>query len=460
MNTMEVNTSSEWTVSHKTTEPFIFRSGGFFGVGRKAWSIRAAVRHMDRYPNDGIYHLEDGTLAEWLQDQNADDLAELAREVVRERGIDPRAELETFLIGTGLVRRPRLVLKPRQLGILYILVGQASERQLRIRKGRGRGYLFGNLHSNDHWLRIEPAQFGGKATETLVNVNTASLPISDKPHEAEIAVESSASADPIMVPVRFKVVGMPSPLERWITRPAIGLGLAGIFGATLGTLLGLSGMAIPGWLPGLSELSPALAWALVVGVFWGILGGIRGLVQPLAWPVLYANRRCLIRLLIWLASISLIGLVLLWAWGQIPGLGKTPFGASPATLLLLALCFAILPASLGEIWNARSTRGVILIPTQQPLIRPGFLILTVVLFSLFAIGAVRIAAPVVEQIDIEEATGTAQTWLETRWQQLDHQINAWIDDASIRYYDQRAPSRTPTPAAGESGETGTSQDSS
>ena len=127
---------------------------------------------------------------------------------------------------------------------------------------------------------------------------------------------------------------------------------------------------------------------------------------------------------------------------------------------VVALCFAILPASLGEIWNARSTRGVILIPTQQPLIRPGFLILTVVLFSLFAIGAVRIAAPVVEQIDIEEATGTAQTWLETRWQQLDHQINAWIDDASIRYYDQRAPSRTPTPPAGESGETGTSQDSS
>ena len=453
---MEVSTSSEWTVSHKTTEPFIFRSGGFFGVGRKAWSIRAAVKHMDRYPRDGIYHLEDGTLAEWLQEQNADELAELAREVVRERNRPQLFRHRQFVIGTGLVRRSRLVLKPRQLGILYILVGQASERHLRIRKGRGRGYLFGNLHSNDHWLRIEPTQFGGKATETLVNVNTASLPISDKPHEAEIAVESSASEEAIIIPVRFMVVGTPSPLERWVIRPAISLALAGIAGALLGALLGLSGMAMPGWLPGLSELSPTLAWALVVGLFWGILGGIRGLVQPQAWPVFYASRRCLMRLLIWLASLGLITLVLLWAWGQIPGLGETPFGASPATLLLLALSFAILPASLGEIWNARSTRGVILIPTQQPLIRPGFLILAIVLASVLAIGAVRIATPVVEQIDIEETTGTAQTWLETRWQQLDHQINALIDDATIRYYDQRAPSHTPTPAGNDTGEASSS----
>ena len=124
----------------------------------------------------------------------------------------------------------------------------------------------------------------------------------------------------------------------------------------------------------------------------------------------------------------------------------------------MALCFAILPASLGEIWNARSTRGVILIPSQQPLIRPGFLILAVVLASMLAIGAVRIAAPVVEQIDIEETTGTAQTWLETRWQQLDHQINTLIDDAAIRYYDQRAPSRTPTPAGNDTGEASSSQD--
>ena len=40
-----------------SNEPFVFRSGGLFHSGKQVKSIRAAIKHMDRYPEDGIYHL-------------------------------------------------------------------------------------------------------------------------------------------------------------------------------------------------------------------------------------------------------------------------------------------------------------------------------------------------------------------------------------------------------------------
>ncbi len=67
------------SVTQRASEPFIFRSGGRLGSGKKVWTIQAAVQHMDRRPEDGIYHLNNGTLAAWLQGQGATDLAETAR---------------------------------------------------------------------------------------------------------------------------------------------------------------------------------------------------------------------------------------------------------------------------------------------------------------------------------------------------------------------------------------------
>jgi hypothetical protein len=38
------------TARQRAAAPFVFRSGGLFGSGKKVWTVRAAVRHMDRHP--------------------------------------------------------------------------------------------------------------------------------------------------------------------------------------------------------------------------------------------------------------------------------------------------------------------------------------------------------------------------------------------------------------------------
>jgi hypothetical protein len=68
--------------------------------------------------------------------------------------------LEKLLIGTGLVRCPRLFLWRKAMTLRYILARQQAECLLRVRKGRGRGYLFGVLHSSQPWIRRWPGRSG------------------------------------------------------------------------------------------------------------------------------------------------------------------------------------------------------------------------------------------------------------------------------------------------------------
>ena len=239
-----------WSATQRAPKPFVFRSGGLFGSGTKVRTIRAAVKYMDRHPDDGIYHLRNGTLAQWLEDQEADELAGLARRVATERQTDPRVPLETFLIGTGLVRRPRLALHPRKVRMGYILAGQSSSCDLQVKKGRGRGYLFGRLHSTVPWLSLDPIALSGRPLKVRVGVTTETLPISKAPQEAQITVESNATEEPVAVPVRFRVMGMPSQLNRYLLRPLAGLLAGGFIGAVLGWLLGLSGVGLPVRFPG------------------------------------------------------------------------------------------------------------------------------------------------------------------------------------------------------------------
>ncbi len=440
---------TQWTLDHKTTEPFIFRSGGFFGFGKKAWSIRSAVKYMDRHPEDGIYHLENGTLAIWLAEQHGEALADLARGAARNRGIDARAMLETFLIGTGLVRRPRLALKPRRLGPVYILAGQKAELSLRIRKGRGRGHLFGVLQADDYRVRIDPARFGGDKTDVVVTLDTVNLPISAKIQETKISILSSASDDPIAVPIRYKVVGKPAPFERWILRPFLGFLFAGLIGAALGALFGKSGVSLPPQARQVAALSPAGGWAVLMGVFWGILGGLRGAFQPQPWPVGYALRRCLVRLLTWFVTLGASVAILRYAWLQTSGLNAFPWGLSEVGVYLAALGLAIIPAAIGEIWNERTTREATLVQSRQPLIRRGVLILLVALSGLLAIGALRKGDVIIKSFQDIRATAAAQGWGEKRLQEVENAVNDWTDKAMILYFDHRAPSHTPTPTTDE-----------
>ena len=147
--------------TQRTSEPFVFRTGSRLGSGKKVWTIQAAVEYMDRHPQDGIYHLDNGTLAAWLEAQGAVHLAQEARDVLRTRESDPRVPLERFLLSTGLVDRPRLHVRPKPVDLGSVISGSACNASVQIRKGPGRGYLFGAISSSEPWLRVEPHTFTG-----------------------------------------------------------------------------------------------------------------------------------------------------------------------------------------------------------------------------------------------------------------------------------------------------------
>ena len=442
---------SGWSATRPAPEPFVFRSGGLFGGGKKVLTIGAAVEYMDRHPEDGIYHLRNGTLAQWLEDQEAHDLAHLARQVLTEGYTDPRVLLEAFLLGTGLVPRPRLSLRPREMRMGYILAGQSFSHDLQIKKGRGRGALFGKVHRTVPWLTLDPTAFSGRSTRVNVTADTRTLLVSRSPQEAQIAVESSASEQPVMVPVRFRVMGMPSRLNRWVIRPLVSLLVAGLIGAGLGWLLALSGVGLPDRLTGAGWQSPpaSVAWAIFVGLLWALLAGGRGLLQPLAWPIRYTLGRWLLRTVIWAITFVLIAALALWLWRQITvdfGLRSTPIPWFSVLLGVLAL--AIVPGILGELWNTRGANDPDAVYKQMPLLRPGIIIVSTGLICLLLVTGGRFAAPALRNFDAGPTLVTAQERAGGELTRFEALVNEGLDQLTLRIYDRRAPAPgqpTPTP---------------
>ncbi len=343
------------TATMRATKPFVFRSGSAFHVGSKAWTIKAAVAHMDRYPEDGVYHLRNGTLATWLNEEGATHLGKLARDVAAETKTDWRASLESFLIETGLVERPKLRFRPRVVDLGYVLHGESAARVLRLRRGAGRGYLSGELETTEPWLFTEPRGFAGSSSEIVVSANTDLLSIHPEPHQADVVVESSASEQPISIPVRVRVVAMPAPLVRRVLRPATAAAIAGVIGALIGLAFQATGVPLPAlfadWQPfGLS------AWVVLIAALWALFGVIPGLLQPPAWPTRYAVGRWMEQVLAWTGALVLAGVGLVWAWRL--GRGGAPLvysGVYPITALI-GLAIAVVPASLGEAARSRKDR--------------------------------------------------------------------------------------------------------
>ncbi|MFW6115762.1 MAG: hypothetical protein ACOC7Y_01740 [Chloroflexota bacterium] len=431
------------TSSQRASQPFIFRSGDGFGSGTEVRTIREAVRHMAAHPESGIYHLRNGTLAAWLQSEGAEHLARVARDVVRTH-TDRRAALEMFLIETGLVERPRLRVRPRHVDLGYLTAGDAVARRIRIRKGSGRGYLFGKLEASVPWLSLYPRTFDGESDETVVSVRaeTESLPIDHAPRDASVYIHSNASPEPLEVPVRFRLVGVPSALNRRLLRPAAGLLVAGALGAGLGALLSVGGAPAAGFLAGLPwlPLSPAAVWVVAVALGWAVLGALRGASQPEAWPVGYAMGRWLFRILVWAVALVLVGVACLWCWGQLrPGgagpLPRTVFRA----FLAVPMALSILPATVGEIRSGPEMRDTSLRAIRWSFLRPFVLPLIAGLLALgVALGAPRLR-PALERFNVPAAAASVGTWTEDRLLQLGERLDGAVDELYLRYYDRRAP---------------------
>jgi hypothetical protein len=429
----------EWSATRPAAEPFVFRSGGVFGSGKKVRTIGEAVKHMDRHPEDGIYHLQNGTLAQWLEAQEAHDLAHLARQVASAGHTDLRVMLETFLLGSGLLRRPSLVLRPERIRMGYILSGQSCSHDLQVKQGRGRGYLFGHLHRIVPWLSLDPTSFRGRSTIISVSVDTHTLPIGAAPQEAQIAIESSASEQPVAVAVSFVVKGMPSRLDHFVLRPLASVLAGGLIGATTGWLLALSGVGLPSWIPAERQAPPTLVWAVVIGVLWAVLAGIRGLLAPLAWPLLYTLGRWVLRTFIWAATLVAIAAAALWAWRELHIVLGLWAGPDWTSILVGAFALAIIPGILGELWTTRGARDASSVVRRMPVLKPGLLVGgTLVFCTLLMIGA-RLAAPAVRGGATEKALGIAQEWTDQQLAVFESTLNRAIDQIYLEMYDRRAP---------------------
>ena len=431
------------TASQQAAEPFVFRSGGLFGSGKKVRTIRAMVRHMDRHPEDGLFHLRNGTLAKWLSEQGSEHLSRLARDVMQSGDSDARVPLERFLIGTGLVARPRLLTRPRRVNLGYALAGQQRSCRLRIRQGRGRGYLYGTLRKHDAWLTIEPTRFSGGSSVCLVKADTETLPIARMPSRSEILIESSASEEPIAVPVRVRVVAMPSSINQRLLRPLVGLLAAVLLGGALGWAMGRWGVAAPSGLAGLTvpAMSSAGTWMLLIGLFWALLGWLRGRSQPAEWPVAYAAGRWALITAVWALAIGCVTAAGYWAWNRFfPATGPADSGVTGMSVFLLSLAVSILPAVQ---WERRRAQGL---EASSDLLRPRAL-LRPLLWAIVGVALVVLVAtggPLLGPVWQQVGSPQPQKLATELWDRLGTGVNNIIDRLYIRYYDRRAPV-PPTP---------------
>ena len=434
------------TASQRASAPFVFRSGGRFGRGKRVWTVRAAVRHMDRYPQDGVYHLSDGTLARWLAEQGAEHLARLAGEVPAGRAWDPRARLEHFLLNSGLVKRPRLLVRPRTVNLGHAIPGQTRTTAMRVGKRRGRGYLFGTLEAQERWLRVEPDAFGGARSDVVVSAHTERLPIGRQPGRPGIRIDSTASERPITVPVRLRVVDMPGHFNRRLLRPLAGFTMAGVIGALLGGALAVGALRVPGLAGGgaPSFWGVAAVWAGVAGLAWALLGAVRGALQPPAWPLGYGAGRWILRLLAWAAALLLLAGVGYWAWDQVaPALPGGVRTFDLGMVLLLTLTASVWPATLAEIRAARRGDQDPLSSAWTRVARPiPRAMAGGVLMAVF-VAAFPVLSRLWEQYRVEyrveEAWSSARSRAEARWTEWEADLDEYLDRLVVQRYDRRAP---------------------
>jgi len=399
--------------------------------------VADAARHMNRHPADGMHHLRDGTLADWLEDEGAGHLAQLARDVINQPRVDLRVALETFLVEAGLVARPAVEFRPRAIDLGYVVQGNSAARLLRLRKGRGRGYLFGETTGGDPWLDVEPDSFQGPAAEFVVTADTAGLPIDYAPHMSAVWVASNAAVESVAVPVSVRVVALPARANRTLLRPVAGLLVAALLGGLIGSLWHLTGVAGPapaGELATVARSAPFGIWSALLAAVWGFAGLLRGLRQPPAWPVRYALVRWTARAVGWSVFLAVLAAAVAWAWSQGFAGGLTIPNLTLAAIGAIAAGFGFVPATLDELANARHETTPGFVHGRHSRRRAIILGAAAVALLLVALLTPRLAAPTVERLAGGAAADTAKSWVIERVDELDRTLDGLVDRLVVWYY--------------------------
>ena len=347
-----------------------------------------------------------------------------------------------------------------------MLSGETATGRLHLKRGRGRGYLFGDLATSAAWLRAEPQSFAGGPVALTVSAETLALQISPEPYEEALLVASNASEEPIPLPVRVRVVAEPAPVSRWVLRPLAGLLLGALLGGLIGWLLAQVAPVLPVRITAHLPFSEVFAWTLLVTAFWAIIGLVRGLVQPPAWPVRYAAGRWLAQLAVWAPLLALLGAAAAW-WAQRgfgPFVGPSRFVYVQAALVGVAL--STLPAS---IFSLRRFKAPAQETSQQWAAMPGGTVgapsasdpasesrrnVRRALWGAVAATALILALVFTPQLVRTNWTEvraqgnvvTAETWATTQWDRLNVAADDLMNRLYLRFYDRRAPEQ-PKPAS-------------
>ncbi|MCE5258469.1 MAG: hypothetical protein LLG44_05325 [Chloroflexi bacterium] len=443
------------TRNQKALTPFVFRSGSFLGGNRKVWTISDLFRHIDRNPSDGIYHMRNGTLENWLKDQGALYMARLVHEAADTAGKDPRAALEKMLAKTGLVNPRGVTIQPRKLDLGRVLTGADCGDTITIKAGAHHGYVVGTLETSDPWLRVDPKQVSGNETRVAVRVDTSKLPIQTKPYVGLITLHSDLIEKPIRIPVRLRVAVEPSAFMRIFLRPLLGAIVAGIIGALLGFTLGIYGIKPPVFLGSLLPGWPAeQAWALLIGVFWMIWGVVRGLQQPLTQPIDVWLLRWFLGTLLWMLPFGLIALACTWIMSLIPATSKLITPEVGTTLLVGALAVAIVPAVLdrGRVVSNGKVRSVDTINSRRPLI----ITLVAIGLALCVFAGFLYIPTLWQSSEVQTGRVNAQSWISVQYQTFRTKIDSWVEGYYLRRYDRRTKSiSSPTPSTNRASPTPT-----
>ncbi len=422
------------TRTQRASEPFVFRSGD------KAWTITEVAAYMERNPDDGVYHLRNGTLGHWFAAEGAEHLALLAREVMQGPQRHARVPLESFMVRSGLARRRPPVPTPSSLEIDNVLAGDSANRRLVITAGHGSGFLDGALSTTQPWLQVTPRLLTGTRGELLVTADSEGLLPRDSPHDAHVVFESSVTGVETVVPVRLRVRPAPSRLVRRVVRPAAGLLWMGLLGALVGGAQGLWGIRLPAGLA--RAVPPAVFWGALVGLVWAVCGALRGRRQPAARPLGLALVRHMVRTTAWCAALGLATGAVLWGLRVLSLdrlIANGGFSAAvPVGLVGFAVALGIVPATVGEIASGEDPADEELSDVRR-LRRPLRVAVASVALALVLTAGASLAGPALQRIDADATRVALSDWGAQQWERFEARIDTLWHGFQLRYYDRRAP---------------------